>query len=132
MKSLQSYYLQKRRDSQKPSGSGSGKTTVWPYYHSLNFLTDNVTPKETLSNVPSTRFASKDRQPTARTDMLSRQSELMERAIAAFDTNSTDQPQKSKSDDEVFSEMVLKSIEKIPDSGDKDELKIEILSLISI
>ena len=62
--------------------------------------------------------------------MLSRQSELMERAIATFDTNSTDQPQKSKSDDEVFSEMVLKSIEKIPDSGDKDELKIEILSLI--
>ena len=55
----------------------------------------------------------------------------MERAIAAFDTNSTDQPQKSQSDDEVFSEMVLKSIEKRPDSGDKDELKIEILSLIS-
>ena len=38
--------------------------------------------------------------------------------------------QKKKSDDEVFSEMMLKSTEKVPDNEEKDELKLEILSLI--
>ena len=89
----------------------------------LNFLRDNATPKETLSGISMGRTVTSGRERVNRSDLLARQSELMEKAISAFEAPASTE-QKEKSDDQVFSEMVLTSIEKVPESEYKEELKI--------
>jgi len=140
MKSLQSYYLFKKREAIKANGGATGKPINWPYYNMLRFLGDNVTPNETLSYIPkdpqglqtsASKSIIKDRT-SKRNDFLTNQSKIMDKANSTLSTpNSVTIPcQFEKSDDEVFSEMVCKSMAKVPECDGKEELKIEILSLI--
>ena len=77
---------------------------------------DNATPKETLSSISTERTVTSGRERANRSVLSARQSELMGKAVSAFDTPASTE-QKEKSDDQVFSEMVLKSIYYLVEKG---------------
>ena len=56
MASLKSYYCQLKQSykaAKTKSGSGTSdvKKPVWPFYDSLYFLDDNVSPRDTICNI---------------------------------------------------------------------------------
>ena len=108
-------------------GAEEVKEPTWPYYKSLNFLTDSVKPRKTLSNrkgcAPST--SGDDDQEGG--GMSSAQNEIiMQRALTVLE----DTKKAERNEDDIFGELIAQKMKKLPDSDEKEELKLEIQSLI--
>ena len=137
MASLRSYYFQLRsqyESAKTKSGSGTADINkpTWPFFDSLKFLDDNLTMKGTsssinLSEVSQFKNKRKDVNSNEVDEWMTNQNALMLKLIQSYD-----EPKESTfmTEDELFGQVIAKSIAKIPDGENKEELKTEIQQCI--
>ena len=154
MSSLRTYYgkeIGKERNS-KTSGSGSSEvyTPTWPYFTSMHFLRDNITPRKTVSNMQGQQEASEDdaevgSQPGDISSQLTpekclfpventpgkmkkkRSGTSLEDELLTTCLVELKKPKHDASDaDSVFSQYICNQLKKIPDGYQKEMLKLEI------
>ena len=137
MASLRSYYCQ-LRSQYKSAKTKSGNWTAdikkppWPFSDSLKFLDDNLTVKGTsssinLSEVSQFKKKRKEVNSSEVDEWMTNQNALMSKLIQSYD-----EPKESTfvTEDELFGQVIAKSIAKIPNGEIKEELKIEIQQCI--
>ena len=138
MASLRSYYCQLRsqyKSAKTKSGSGTAniKKPTSPFFDSLKFLDDNLTVKGTsssinLSEVSQFKKKRKEVNSSKVDERMTIQNTLMSNLIQSYD-----EPKESRTfvtEDELFDQVIAKSIAKIPDGEIKEELKIKIRQCI--
>ena len=137
MASLRSYYCQLRsqyKSAKTKGGSGTAdiKKPTWPFFDSVKFLDDNLTVKGTsssinLSEVSQFKKKMKEANSSEVDEWMTNQNALMSKLIQSYD-----EPKESTfvTEDELFGQVIAKSIVKIPDGEIKEELKIEIQQCI--
>ena len=137
MASRRSYYCQLRsqyKSAKTKSGSGTAdiKKPTSPFFDSLKFLDDNLTVKGTsssinLSEVSQFKKKRKEVNSSKVEQWMTNQNALMSKLIQSYD-----EPKESTfvTEDELFGQVIAKSIAKIPDGEIKEELKIEIQQCI--
>ena len=123
MTSLRSYYCQLRsqyKSAKTKSGSGTAdiKKPTWPFFDSLKFLDDNLTVKGTsssinLSEVSQFKKKRKEVNSSEVDEWMTNQNALMSKLIQSYD-----EPKESTfvTKDELFGQVIAKSIAKIPRS----------------
>ena len=137
MASLRSYYchLRSQYKSAKTKGS-SGKVDIkkptWPFFDPFKFLDDNLTVKGTSSSInlcEVSQFKKKKKEVnTSEVDeWMTKQNALMSKLIKSYD-----EPKESTfvTEEELFGQVIEKSIAKIPYEEIKEELKVEIQQCI--
>ena len=143
--SLRNYYSAERRKEEAAARkSRSGRDDLyqskWQFYRHRVFLKDTFTPRNTeskykrsnrelsnsLDNNAGQVSGNKSAQDPARA--INRVAESMESIVGQLNSreNSASTPQHPKSEDEIFGEMVIKMIAKIPESEEKYLLKLLI------
>ena len=143
--SLRNYYSAERRKEEAAARkSGSGRDDLyqskWQFYRHLVFLKDTFTPRNTESNYKRSNrelsnsldnnagqvSGNKSAQDPARA--INRVAESMESIVGQLNSreSSASTLQHPKSEDEIFGEMVIKMIAKIPESEEKYLLKLRI------
>ena len=152
MKSLRTYWLQRRGEySKRKSGSSASTTPVWSFYKQLSFLEKSQTPRPTISNTTagdetmidmkvSTGNVNQSQPPRERTrqkwkngepsEHQQSQTQLLKTAIDILGKSTEETPPEKETSDQVFSKMILDSMASIPESLDKDGLKLELLQRI--
>ena len=137
MASLRSYYCQLRsqyKSAKTKSGSWTAdiKKPPWPFFDSLKFLDDNLTVKGTsssinLSEVSQFKKKRKEVNSSEVDEWMANQNALISKMIQSYD-----EPKESTfvTEDELFDQVIAKSIAKIPDGEIKEELKIKIRQCI--
>ena len=137
MTSRRSYYCQWRsqyKSAKTKSGSGTAdiKKPTWPFFNSLKFLDDNLTVKGTsssinLSEVSQFKKKRKEVHSSEVDEWMTNQNALISKLIQSYD-----EPKESTfvTEDELFGQVIAKSIAKIPDGEIKEELKIEMQQCI--
>ena len=130
MASLRCYYCQLRSQykiAKNKNGSGTAdiKKPTWPSFDSLKFLDDNLTVKGTpssinLSEVSQLKKKRKEVNSSEVDEWMTNQNALMSKLIQSYDEakGST-----FVTEDELFGQVIAKSIAKIPDGQIKEELK---------
>lgn len=143
MKSLKSYYGSLRQSYEGALKNGANiadvKKPTWPYYEMLKFLDENFTPRNSNNNLKrndrlldssisnkSARITSSQQQET----LVDIRSELLKAAASVEDFDNLPTIEASRDEDDIFGELVAKSMKKIHDCVEKEELKIEIQSCI--
>ena len=137
MASLRSYYFQLRsqyKSAKRKSGSGTAdiKKPTWLFFDSLNFLDDNLTVKGTsssinLSEVSQFKKKRKEVNSSEVDEWMANQNALISKMIQSYD-----EPKESTfvTEDELFGQVIAKSVAKISNGEIKEELKIEIQQCI--
>ena len=127
---LRSQY--KSAKTKSSSGTAGVKKPTWPFFDSLKFLDDNLTVKGTsssinLSEVSQFKKKRKEVNSSKVEQWMTNQNALMSKLIQSYD-----EPKESTfvTEDELFGQVIAKSIAKIPDGEIKEELKIEIQQCI--
>lgn len=87
---------------------------------SSDFRSEEIQPKYKRVNKQSSSFQ----------DLFAKQPALKEKKLKILSFPTTEIQPQAKSADDVFGIMISKSISSIPESEDKEELKIEIQGLI--
>ena len=135
--SLRSYCCQLRsqyKSAKTNNGSGTAdiKKPTWLFFDSLKFLGDNLTVKGTSSSInliEVSQFKKKRKEVNSSEvdEWMTNQNPLMSKLIQSYD-----EPKESTlvTEDELFGQVIAKSIAKIPDGEIKEELKIEIQQCI--
>ena len=143
--SLRNYYsVERRKEEAAARKSGSGRDDLyqskWQFYIHLVFLKDTFTPRNTesnykrsnreLSNSPDNNSGLVSGNKSARdpAHAINRVAESMESIVGQLNSreSSASTLQHPKSEDEIFGEMVIKMIAKIPESEEKYLLKLRI------
>ena len=138
MASLRSYYCQLRSQYKSAKTKSSCGTTnikkpTWLFFDSLKFLVDNLTLKGTsssinLSEVSQLKKKRKEVNSSNVDKWMTIQNALMSNLIQSYD-----EPKESRTfvtEDELFGQVIAKSIAKIPVGDIKEELKIKIQQCI--
>ena len=137
MANLSSHYCQlKSQYKSAKTKSGSGKANIkkptWPFFDFLKSLDDNLTVKGTsssinLSGVFQVKKKRKEVNSSEVDEWMKNQNAFMSNLIQLYD-----EPKESTfvTEDELFGQVIAKSIAKIPDGKIKEELKIEIQQCI--
>ena len=133
-----SYYCRLRsqyKSAKTKSGSWTAniKKPTWLFFDLLKFLDDNLTVKGTSSSInlsEDSQFQKKRKEVnSSEVDKWKTiQNTLMSNMIPSFD-----KPKESRTfvmEDELFGQVIAKSIAKIPNGEIKEELKIEIQQYI--
>ena len=122
MISLRSYYSSVRRkyEASRKSGAGTDEVAVpsWPYYESLSFQDDNYKPRQTVSN--------RWRDDGGKKDVGN-----LEKSILAYSASigKALEDRGQRTEDDVFGELVAQKLKKLPESNEKEALKLEIQGL---
>ena len=143
--SLRNYYsVERRKEEAAARKSGSGRDDLyqskWQFYIHLVFLKDTFTPRNTesnykrsnreLSNSPDNNagLVSGNKSAQDPAHAINRVAESMESIVGQLNSreSSASTLQHPKSEDEIFGEMVIKMIAKIPESEEKYLLKLRI------
>ena len=108
------------------------KKSTWSFFDSLKSLDDNLTVKGTsssinLSGVFQVKKKRKEVNSSEVDEWMKNQNAFMSNLIQLYD-----EPKESTfvTEDELFGQVIAKSIAKIPDGEIKEELKIEIQQCI--
>ena len=128
--SLRSYFSQERAKI-TASKSGDGADAViesrWKFFPRLMFLSDNMTPRSvysTLSNEP----ADKGKKRKTSASHLENVEKLMATAVHCLQTPGPSETNKTeKSEGEIFCELLVKKLEKLPDGQEKEDVKMKML-----
>ena len=133
-----SYYCRLRsqyKNAKTKSGSWTAdiKKPTWPFFDFFKVLDDNLTVKGTSSSINLSEVSQfqKKRKEVNSSEVdkwMTIQNTLMSNLIPSFD-----EPKESRTfvtEDELFGQVIAKSIDKIPDGEIKEELKIEIQQCI--
>ena len=133
-----SYYCRLRsqyKNAKTKSGSWTAdiKKPTWPVFNFFKVLDDNLTVKGTSSSINLSEVSQfqKKRKEVNSSEVdkwMTIQNTLMSNLIPSFD-----EPKESRTfvtEDELFGQVIAKSIAKIPDGEIKEELKIEIQQCI--
>ena len=135
--SLRSYCCQLRsqyKSAKTNNGSGTAdiKKPTWLFFDSLKFLGDNLTVKGTSSSInliEVSQFKKKRKEVNSSEvdEWMTNQNALMSKLIQSYD-----EPKESTfvTEDELFGQVIAKSIAKIPVGDIKEELKIKIQQCI--
>ena len=150
---LRTYYVAEKNKMEQTKVSGAGTSDLykskWQYFDSLAFLSDNITPRATTSNVGKRQHPGSDDDDESRKSAYSLlggkpsgeatrmfdvniRSRLMEKAMNILD-KPNELPKEAKipkSADKVFGEMVSGTLETRPDGQAKDILEIELQKLV--
>ena len=130
MASLKSYYFQLKQSykavkTKGGSGTSDVKKPAWPFYDSLYFLADKVNSRDTSCN-NSTEVPSPERVPKKRSQKGSQESSLLSQEEAWFPNRnilmdkflqSCNESQESKSEDDLFGQIVAKPLSKFYQTG---------------
>ena len=152
MNALRTYYVAEGGKMEQTKVSGAGTSDLykskWQYFDSLAFLSDNITPRATTSNVGKRQHPGSDDDDESRKSAYSLGGRPSAKATRIFDANIRNQlmekainfldkpkelPKEAKtpkSADMVFGEMLSGTLETIPDGQAKDILKIELQKLV--
>ena len=138
MASLSFYYCQLRSQykssKKKKSGSGTAgiKKPTWPFFDSLKFSDGSLTVKGTsssinLGEVSQLKKKRKEVNCSEVDECMTNQNALMSKLIQLYN-----EPKESTfvTEDELFGQVIAKSIARIPNGEIKEELKIEIWQCI--
>ena len=133
MANLRSYYCQSRSSYNAAKTKFGSRKPTWIYFDTLKLLDDNLTPKGSSSNVKPSNVSEfkkqkKDASSTKEDEWLENQNMLMSKLINSYEHSESGTSESME--DDLFGQVVAKSIVKIPDGEIKEELKIEIQQLI--
>ena len=146
---LRNYYEAQRRIVEVSAKSGAGTNEIyeskWKFFNQLNFLNDNLIPRNSKSNISSPAVCSPENvksvyqlESTRSTKSKKKIEEnqinelqgVIKTALTRLDKlNSNDNPTMTtqlKSADEIFGELVVKTLGEIKDCEEKDLIKLEI------
>ena len=139
-----SFFLVGIKVTANPKKSGSGTDQLykskWRFYERLNFLDGHISPLQTFSNfnVGKAADGSETEEVAAakppKTEKLTKDTEvdptvLMKRAVDYMKTISVDE-ENEKSDAEVFADVMVRLLRKIPNGFEKEALKLGLQQLI--
>ena len=139
MASLRSCYCQLRsqyKSSKIKGGSGTAniKKPTWPFFDTLMFLDDNLTVKGTsssinLSEVSQFKKKRKEVNSSKVEQWMTNQNALMSKLIQSYD-----EPKESTfvTEDELFGQVIAKSIAKIPMVRLKKNLRLKYSNVFSM
>ena len=132
MNSLRSYYGHVRQSCVLSDRKNDGnaidiKKPTWPYYEHLHFLNDNLIPRSMTNslkrnNSKTNSFDDNKGPTTTKTPKVV----ITEESSTGQDTLK----QEDRTEDEIFGQLIIKKLKKIPEGDIKEELKIEIQQLI--
>ena len=152
MENLRTYFIRERgKEDASKGGSGSAASDVkksdWTWYASLEWLKDHIKPKESFSNLDinndETSNIKESNEQSKTLNPPNKKIKFEDKLISVADNligkmeNMSSVPPKSeeklkeKTEDEVFSQLVLKKLAKIPEGEIKEDLKLEILAKIN-
>ena len=142
---LRTYFCKERGkvtfSKQSCAGTDQIYVSKWKFYERLCFLSDYISPRNTVSNLKSSLtteslvslpFAKSQRILTNK--RLEKTEKLMETAVEYLRTPTTNNQSTAvidKDDDDVFAEIVSRLMRKLPDGEEKDLLKISIQHMIT-
>ena len=130
MNSLRSYYGHVRQScvlsNRKSDGNAIDiKKPTWPYYEHLHFLNDNLIPRSMTNSLKrnngKTDSFHVNNGPTKTPKVV---------ITEEYSTSQDTLKQEDEKEDEIFGQLIIKKLKKIPDGDIKEELKIEIQQLI--
>ncbi len=146
LNALRSYYVAEKNKTEQSKVSGAGAGDIyrskWQFYDALSFLSDNVTPRPTVSNIGTKRAAAEencaysiDNKPSSKSAKqmeVNKTNQLIETAINVLSKpkENPKKVEKTLSADHVFGDMIVKMLETINEGESKDFLKMEIQRLI--
>ncbi len=149
LNALRSYFVAEKNKGEQSKVSGAGTADIykskWQYYDALSFLSDNVTPRATTSNICTKRPRADedhcayptDNRPSAKSAKMvetNRSNDLIETAIKVLNRPKERpkpvEPRPPNSADQLFGEMIVKMLETIQEGESKDLLKMDIQRLI--
>ena len=136
--SLKNYFRKEREKvtaSSRKSRSGTDQLykSKWRFYERLNFLDDHITPRQTFSNfnVGKTADGSETEEIAAAKPPKIQKLTKMKTAVEYMKTMSVDE-KKEKSDNEVFADVIIRLLRKIPNGFEKEALKLGLQQLIVV
>ena len=114
------------------NGTADIKKPTWPFFDSLTFLDDNLTVKDTSSSInlsEVSQFKKKRKEVNSNKvdEWMANQNALMSKLIQSYNEA---KESTFVTEDELFGQVVAKSVAKIPDGEIKEELNIEIQQCI--
>ena len=150
MENLRTYFIRERgKEDASKGGSGSALTDVkksgWTWYASLEWLKDHIKAKETFSNLDlsndETSSIKESNEESKKThNPPNKKIKFEDKLISVADNligkmenmSSSSVPSKvEKTEDGVFSELLVKKLAKIPEGEVKEDLKLEILAKVN-
>ena len=135
---LKNYFsAEKRKSEASARKSGSGREDIyipkWQFYRHLLFLKDNFTLKATESNVKrksSEECPSNSKAKVSKSNLeISRVASSIENIAHAFSAKkcaATDDTKIVGSEDDIFGEMIVKMLSKLPSSEEKYMLQLRM------
>eukprot|EP00794_Sanderia_malayensis_P004924 gene4924-5571_t len=141
MNSLQGYFAAERKSKTSGAGANDVCKVRWQFYESLTFLADNINPRRTESNVASQgqvdgALKIAQNMPIQCKTLLhqNREKRLLTNELLETAINVLKRPRpaavlenvEERTADKVFSELVWKMLQEIPDGVTKDMVKIDI------
>jgi len=143
MHSLRVYFGTQRNklNDSKKSGAGANEVyqVTWPFFQSMMFLNDNLTSRHTTSNLK--RVYNEENIPVSKKSLKkikekddSNLNEMMGEALNAIRRKNL-QPvatpvEKEKDSDDLFFEMLAKQFKNVPNTPNKEMLKLDIHRLV--
>ena len=131
MIALKNYFSAEKRNSEVSARrSGSGREDIyipkWQFYRHLLFLKDNFTPKATESNIKrksSEECPSDNKVKVSKSNLeISWVASSIENTTDTFSLKkrvATNDTKVVRSEDDIFGEMIVKKLSKIPSSEEK-------------
>ena len=131
MIALKNYFsAEKRKSEASARKSGSGREDIyipkWQFYRHLHFLKDNFTPKATESNIKrksSEECPSDNKVKVSKSNLeISWVASSIENTADTFSLKkrvATNDTKVVRSEDDIFGEMIVKKLSKIPSSEEK-------------
>ena len=151
--SLKNYFCKERGKVNCSKKSGAAESDVykvrWKFYESLKFLDEHISPKPTVSSFTPSRSSSTDSSTsevnspalatptrpfkTARTE--NGPNENSERIAKLMDTAASllarpEVPSVEKDEDDIFGDLLVKMLKRIPNGQTKDMLKINLQQMV--
>ena len=135
---LKNYFsAEKRKSEASARKSASGREDIyipkWQFYRHLLFLKDNFTPKATESNIKrksSEECPSNNKAKVSKTNLeISRVASSIENIADAFSAKkcvATNDTKIVRSEDDIFGELIVKMLSKIPSSEEKYMLQLRM------
>lgn len=146
LNALRTYYVAEKNKIEQTKVSGAGTAEIyksrWQFFQRLSFLSDNITPRATVSNLGKRQRSGSDDDGSSLAYNVEMKSyvktakqadsqvnQLIEKAIDILD-KPKEAPKQQKSADGIFAEMLGGMLETIPEGQAKDFLKMELQRLV--
>uniref|UniRef100_A0A673I220 MADF domain-containing protein n=1 Tax=Sinocyclocheilus rhinocerous TaxID=307959 RepID=A0A673I220_9TELE len=108
------YVREKKKETEKKSGSGASQGKKWKYFAVLSFLDPFVTPRETSSNMGWGVEENRTVEYTTEVTLPGRNEDTIKRLLLECLQRTSPPPALPPTEDELFFQSLLPSLQRLP------------------